>query len=82
VRHRWALSIPDHVRCTRCGVEIRKYRIHRGGLPPCEPKPEHWSFVDGDGPVVACKFCGHEVMNTRFCCWCGIQMHPLSWYPR
>jgi len=77
MRHRW-IQVGDLLRCTRCGLEVKPYRVKKGGLPKCGWRPVQ---LPEDEPVVECPFCHWTVPNTELCIACGRRLHPMGWTP-
>ena len=68
--------------CLNCGIQVKDYRINRGGLPKCvkqkseDPTPNHMDAL------VMCPKCKNIVPDTIFCLYCANQLHPLGWEKR
>ena len=51
--HEWDKNTPSEglSRCAKCGIEVKTYRIRKGGLPTCQ-KFQHMQAIENHfGPV-------------------------------
>lgn len=80
-RHTWNPSKEGYLKCAACDLEVKAYRVKRGGLPPCNPKLEEKHVEDSKSTLVQCPHCQMTVPNTVTCLYCGSQLHPLNYNP-
>ena len=79
MRHKWIRIEGGLMRCVRCGLTTKPYKIKKGGLPKCGWRPVE---VPEDEVVVECPFCHRQVPNTQLCIACGWKLHPTGWTPK
>ena len=77
ITHSWQEGAEKgYLRCEKCGLVVKSYKVKRGGLPPCKPKI---NFIESKEFVIRCPECEKLVPNTIFCINCSKQLHPLNW---
>jgi len=76
LRHKWIQIEGGLLRCIRCGLTTKPYKVKKGGLPKCEPR-----VPDGEA-VVTCPYCLRTVPNAQICIVCGRRLHPAGWSPK
>ena len=80
MRHKWIQIEGGLLRCVRCGLTTKPYKVKKGGLPKCEPR-DWMSEEVGDDPIVECPFCGKCIPNAQICIICGNRLHDHKWEP-